>query len=76
MRYLADMNFDKARKLSTTHGKTEASLTSWEEIRKFKPYAMADIEHYYTKAINYNPLERENYMQIINKFYIKEMFKQ
>lgn len=75
-RYLADMNFDKARKLSTTHGRTETSMTSWEEIRKFKPYAMADIRYYYNKAVSYNILERKNYAQIINKFYIKEMFKQ
>ncbi len=74
-RYLADMNFDKARKLSSTHGRMEASMTSWEDIQRFKPYAMADIDFYYRKAISYNPLERDNYAQKINEFYIREMFK-
>ncbi len=74
-RYLSDLNFDKARKLSTLHGRTEASLTSWEEIKKFKPYALADINYYYNKAVKYNILEKQNYSQIVNGMYLDELLK-
>lgn len=74
-RYLSDMNFDKARKLATSYGGIEASLTDREEIRKFKAPAMAEIDYYYKKAIGYNILERENYARRLNSIYLKELLK-
>lgn len=74
-RYLADMNFDKARKLATSYGRIEASLTDREEVRKFKAPAMAEIDYYYKKAIGYNFLERNNYARRLNSIYLKELLK-
>lgn len=74
-RYCADINFDKARKLSSVRGRTESKMTSQEEIKKFKSYALADITYYYNKAVGYNFLEKENYARRINSTYLKELLK-
>ncbi len=75
MRYIADLNFDIARKLSSQYGKTESELTSWEEIRKLKAVSSANIDYYYARAVSYNILEKGNYARMINSMYLKELIK-
>ncbi len=75
MRYIADLNFDKARKLATSYGRAEAKLTSWEEIRKLKTVASANIDYYYGRAVSYNVLEKDSYAQIIKGMYLRELIK-
>jgi hypothetical protein len=74
-RYLADLNFDKARKLATSYGRSEVKLTSRKDINKLKSHALININYYLDKAIYWNILEKENYIKKINKFYLQEIFR-